>query len=216
MFKSKFKKFGGDQIPDIVEYLTNSIVKEPNITISIGCDSIQKRRKTIFAITIMLYNTDIRNGAHVVFFRESCPKIRDTQSRLYREAEYLHLLGTFLHDSLFPTYKRIDLTEIEIKKYKYHLLKCDGEYKHVPPHLEEGVVNSLSILSSDRLDYKLVDIHVDFNPFEGNMNQKGHFRNKSYTAYKSYASWLRGLGFRVWAKPLSYASSTAADLLLHD
>ena len=216
MYKNKFKKFGGDQISDIIEYLNISILKEPSITISVGCDSIQKRRKTIFAITIMLYNTDICNGAHVVFFRESLPKIRDTQSRLYKEAEYLQLIGTFLNDNLISTYTRLDLSEIERKKYKYHLLKCNGEYSHVPPHLEEAVIKSLTLLPSDKIEFKLVDLHVDFNPFEGNMNLKGQYRNKSYTAYKSYASWLRGLGFRVWAKPLSHASSTAADLLLHD
>jgi predicted RNase H-related nuclease YkuK (DUF458 family) len=40
----------------------------------------------------MLYNTDIKKGAHVVFFRESCAKIRDTQSRLYKEAQYYMML----------------------------------------------------------------------------------------------------------------------------
>ena len=81
MFKTKFKRFGGEYIPDIIEYLKSSLEKDPGLTISVGCDSIQKRRKTIYAITIMLYNTDIKRGAHVVFFRESCPKIRETQSR---------------------------------------------------------------------------------------------------------------------------------------
>ena len=74
MFKSKFKKFGGEFIPDITEYLKEFLVKDPNATITVGCDSIQMRRKTTYAITIMLYNTDIKKGAHVVFFRESCAK----------------------------------------------------------------------------------------------------------------------------------------------
>ena len=84
MFKSKFKKFGGDYIPDIIEYLRDYIEKDPTSTITVGCDSIQKRRRTVYAITIMLYNTDIKRGAHVVFFRESCPKIRENQERLYK------------------------------------------------------------------------------------------------------------------------------------
>ena len=66
------------------------------------------------------------------------------------------------------------------------------------------------------MEYKLVDIHVDFNPFEGKMNERGVAKNKSYIAYKSFTPWLKGLGFRVWSKPMSPASSSAADLLLHD
>jgi predicted RNase H-related nuclease YkuK (DUF458 family) len=163
-----------------------------------------------------MYSGDIRNGAHVVFFRERIPKVKETQERLYKEAQYLHDLGTFLDDELSKNYKRSDLTEIERKRYKYHLLKCDGEFSHVPPHQEGGVIKSLSLNSSDMLDYKFVDIHVDFNPFEGNMNERSMTKNRSYTAYKAYAPWLRGLGFRVWAKPTAWASSSAADLLLQD
>jgi predicted RNase H-related nuclease YkuK (DUF458 family) len=216
MFKTKFKRFGGEYIPDIIEYLKSSLEKDPGLTISVGCDSIQKRRKTIYAITIMLYNTDIKRGAHVVFFRESCPKIRETQSRLYKEAQYLHDLATFLQQELEPFYKRQDLSDIERKRYKYHLLKCNGEFSHVPPHQDFAVMKSLSLTSSDMLDYKLVDIHVDFNPSEGTINENGMHKNKSHAAYKSYAPWLRGLGFRTWAKPSSPASTSAADLLLQD
>ena len=41
-------------------------------------------------------------------------------------------------------------------------------------------------------------------------------KNKSFAAYKAYSPWLRGLGFRMWAKPDAHAASTAADLLLKD
>ncbi len=75
MYKDRFKKFGGEYIPDIIQYLTDVAEKDPTVTITVGCDSIQARRKTIYAVTVMMYNTDIRNGAHVVFFRENCPKI---------------------------------------------------------------------------------------------------------------------------------------------
>jgi predicted RNase H-related nuclease YkuK (DUF458 family) len=72
MFKNRFKKFGGDYIPDITAYLRDYIEKDPGVTISIGCDSIQKRRRTVYAITIMMYNGDLKHGAHVVFFRKLC------------------------------------------------------------------------------------------------------------------------------------------------
>lgn len=216
MFRNRFKKFGGDYIPDIIEYLKDYIEKDPTVTITVGCDSIQKRKKTIYAITIMLYNVDIRKGAHVVFFRESCPKIRDNQDRLWREAQWVHDIANFLHNELEPFYKRGDLTEYEMKRYKFHLKRCAGEYESIPLHNQESFVKNLPLLSEDIIDFKLVDIHVDFNPVEGSINERGVSKNKSYQAYKSFVPWLRGLNFRVWGKPMSFASTTAADLLLHD
>jgi predicted RNase H-related nuclease YkuK (DUF458 family) len=214
MYKSLFKRFGGDHIPDIIEYLRNYIDRDPNVTISVGCDSIQERRRTLYAITIMLYNSDIKNGAHVVFYREAHPKMRDNQERLFKEAQYLHDIGSYLDTELSSFYKRGDLSTYEMKRYKYHLLKCSGEYGHVPVHQEESVTKNLILTHSDNLEFKLVDLHVDFNPSEGSLNDKGVIRNKSYVAYKSYAPWLRGLNFRVWAKNVAYAATSAADLLL--
>ena len=216
MYKSKFKLFGGEYIPDIVQYIKDYIEVYPNVTITVGCDSIQKRRRTVYAITVMMYNTDLRNGAHVVFFRESCDKIRENQERLYKEAEYLNDVGNYLDTELSAFYTRKDLTELERKKYKYHLARCNQEYSHVPIHQEEGVMNALVLTPADRMDFRLVDLHVDFNPNEGTKNERGISKNKSYIAYKSYVPWLRGMGFRTWAKPLSFASTTAADLLLQD
>ena len=216
MFKNRFKKFGGDYIPDIIEYLRDYINNDPGVTISIGCDSIQKRRRTVYAITIMMHNGDLRHGAHVVFFRESCPKIRENQERLYKEAQWVHDVGTYLHEELSQFYQRNDLTDLERKRYNYHLLKCAGEYSHVPIHQEEAVLNALFLTPADMIDFRLVDIHVDFNPFEGTMNERGVTKNKSYIAYKSFTPWLKGLGFRVWSKPMAFASTSAADLLLQD
>jgi predicted RNase H-related nuclease YkuK (DUF458 family) len=216
MFKNRFKRFGGDYIPDIIEYIKDFLKEDPTATITVGCDSIQKRRKTVYANTIMFYNTDIKKGAHVVFFRESCAKVRDNQERLYKEAQWLHDIGTYLDKELSEFYVRKDLTETEMKRYKFHLLKCAGEYSYVPSHREEDVMRNLILTHADKLTPRLVDLHVDFNPFEGNINEKGIRKNKSFAAYKAYAPWLRGMGFRTWAKPMAFAATSAADLLLKD
>lgn len=215
MYKDKFKKFGGEMIPDITEYLRQVLEKEPTSTISVGCDSLQARRKTIYAITVMVYNSDVKRGAHVVFFRESCPKIRETQDRLYREAQYLHDVGEFINSELESIgYERSDLNELERKKYKYHLLKSAGEFSNVEIHNEEAVVRNLTLTPADyNYNQKLIDLHADFNPFESTKYDKGH-RNKSFIAYKSYSPWLRGLGYRVWCKPEAHAATSGADLLL--
>lgn len=217
MFKNRFKKFGGEYIPDIIEYLKEYINNEPNATISVGCDSIQKRKRTIYACTIMLYNTDIRNGAHVVFFRENIEKIRDNFERLHKEAQFCHDIAEFLDKELEDSFKRKDLTELERKRYKFHLMKCNGEYDYIPAHQEETFIKNINLTEFEKVNtYKLVDIHVDFNPFEGTINERGVSKNKSNMAYRAYVPWLRGMNYRVFAKPSGYASTSAADLLLQD
>ena len=54
-----------------------------------------------------------------------------------------------------------------------------------------------------------VEIHVDVNPDEGTNK-----RNKSNIAYNAVMGMLCGSGFRVKAKPIAYAASTAADYLV--
>ncbi len=217
MFKNRFKKFGGEYIPDIIEYLKEYIKNEPNATISVGCDSIQKRKRTIYACTIMLYNTDIRNGAHVVFFRENIEKIRDNFERLHKEAQFCHDIAEFLDKELEGSFKRKDLTELERKRYKFHLMKCNGEYDYIPAHQEETFIKNINLTEFEKVNpYRLVDIHVDFNPFEGTINERGISKNKSNMAYRAYVPWLRGMNYRVYAKPLAWGATSAADLLLQD
>jgi predicted RNase H-related nuclease YkuK (DUF458 family) len=215
--KSRFKKFGGEFIPDIVEYLKKHLFDNERITISVGCDSIQRRRKTVYAITIMMYDSDIRNGAHLVFYRENISKVRNHYERLQKEAELALEVANFLNDELKEFYQRKDLTDLERRRYKFHLGKCQGDYSHVALHGEDSFIRNISLTPSDReIIYKLVDIHVDFNPFEGFVDKKGNAKNKSNMAYKTMVPWMRSLGYRVFAKPLSYAASSAADLLLQD
>jgi predicted RNase H-related nuclease YkuK (DUF458 family) len=213
MYNSRFKKFGGEQIPDVIEYIREIMEREPGSVVSVGCDSIQVRRRTIYAVTVMIYDTEVKKGAHVVFFRESCPKIRETQERLYKEAQFLHDVGTWINDELEKAGVTRDLPELEKRKYKYHLQKSAGEYANIELHNEEAVVRNLVMTDVDLMDTKVIDLHADFNPFESSQYEKGH-RNKSFIAYKSYVPWLRGLGFRVWCKPMGFASTSAADLLL--
>jgi predicted RNase H-related nuclease YkuK (DUF458 family) len=215
--RERFKKFGGEFIPDIIGYLKTYIDKNPNVTISVGCDSVQRRRKTLYAVTIMLYNVDFKNGAHLVFFRTSLLKVRDNFERLQKEVDFILEVSDFLQDELSEFFNRTDLTEIERKKYKFHLNKCAGEYINLPQMNEYDFIKSMSLTDHEKTQsYKLVDIHIDFNPFEGGISKRGYSINKSNLSYKSFVPWLRGMGYRVWAKPSAYAASSAADLLLQD
>ena len=111
----------------------------------------------------------------------------------------------------------LDLTEIERKRYKFHLLRCNGEYEHLQPHQEDSFIKNLTLTDFERTNvYNLVDIHVDFNPSEGTINEKGVSKNKSNLAYRAFVPWLKGLNYRVYSKPLAWSATSAADLLLQD
>lgn len=213
--RNRFKKFGGEFIPDIVDYLKEQIDKDPNITISLGCDSVQRHKKTLFAVTLMIYNTDIRNGAHVVFFRDNQFKIRDNNERLQKEALFVHEIAEFLTSELSQFYFRKDLNEFSRKQYKYHLEKCLGKFDYVRNQDEDSVIKNITLTENEKtIEFHPIDIHLDFNPTEGKIDKRGYSSNKSNVAYKSFVPWLRSLGYRVWVKPLAHASTSAADLLL--
>lgn len=213
--RNRFKKFGGEFIPDIIEYLKEQIDKDPNITISLGCDSVQRHKKTLFAVTLMIYNTDIRNGAHVVFFRDNQIKIRDNNERLQKEALLVHEIAESLSEDLNKIYIRQDLNDLARKKYKFHLERCLGKFDYVQNQDEDNVIKNITLTDSEKqIEFKCIDIHLDFNPNEGKVDKRGYSTNKSNVAYKSFVPWLRSLGYRVWVKPLAHASTSAADLLL--
>jgi predicted RNase H-related nuclease YkuK (DUF458 family) len=215
MYKERFKKFGGEYIPDIIEYLKDKISRNPNITISVGCDSIQHRRKTVYANTIMLYDTDLRNGAHVVFFRETLSKVRDNNQRLFKEYEYAHSIAEYLNNELEEFYERKDLSIFQRKAYKYHLLYCEGKLNGLNIQDVDRYINNITLTDYEKVrKYKLVDVHLDFNPFESTRNGRQTTNNKSNSAYNAYVPSLRGMDYRVYAKNLSFAATSAADLLL--
>lgn len=214
-YRNRFKKFGGEKIPDVIEYIKQYVKENPYVTISLGCDSVQRRRKTVYAITLMFYSISIKNGAHVIYFRDNISKVRDNFDRLGREADYVLNIGEWLDSELEGHYVRQDLSESEQRRYKYHLAKCNGEFAHVDVSNEDTVVKNLALTDLDKAkQFKLIDLHLDYNPFEGNVDFKGYSKNKSNIAYKAYVAGIRGMGYRVFVKPNSPAAASAADLLL--
>ena len=51
--KKKFKKFGGESIENIVDYLKDYVKKGDDMRVIVGCDSQQKRRFTLYALKIV-------------------------------------------------------------------------------------------------------------------------------------------------------------------
>jgi len=101
---AKFKKFGGEVIDDVAEYIKNYIKDRSNIRIVVGCDSQQKRRITLYAITIVLYDEVKHKGAHVLFLRQKLKKNKDMFSRLMNECLFSLNLAEWLNEKLKYSY----------------------------------------------------------------------------------------------------------------
>lgn len=169
----KFKKFGGIILPDIFQYIRDYVSSENDIKISIGCDSRQHKKWTVYAIVVVLYNEKLRNGAHYVFIRHKIPREKTIYNRLYLEALFSLEFAEMLNEELNNVYT----------------------YKH-SKNLYDGSI-----------PYKNIEIHVDFN------SEYDNGKNKSNLNYLGIMGVLCGYGFKVIAKPNSYASTCAADLI---
>ena len=65
------------QVKHLFMIIMGKIIKNgvsSNIKISVGCDSKNKKRHSIYAITIMFYDSFKHNGAHVIFKRIKVPR----------------------------------------------------------------------------------------------------------------------------------------------
>ena len=100
-----WRKFNGERIPDINEYVLNYVKKvDRKAKIIVGCDSDNKSRKTSYAITVVFYNEELRNGAHAVYALHKVPKIKDVISKLWNEAVFVHEIAESLHNTLSGQY----------------------------------------------------------------------------------------------------------------
>ena len=105
VFKSLTNRQGVDLIPYVKEFLANN----ENTDIYIGCDSQNFRYVTSYAIVIVLHNPG--KGGHVLYSKESVPKIQDKFTRLWSEVEKSIETAEFLrvNDIQRPAYIDLDL-----------------------------------------------------------------------------------------------------------
>lgn len=203
-----FRKYSGEKIPDIIFYIKEYIKDKPSISISVGCDSDEKRRGVLYAVTIMLYDSAKKDGVHVVFKTIYVNGKLDTFTRLYKEAEYALELADQIEKEL-SDYVRKDIDDASIRKYKLHLDQHKGNNIHIDVVEEERLLTKMLITDEDRnIPYKKCDIHLDYNL------QDGNGQNKSFNVTQSAIPWLKSNGYRVWCKPYSPASTSAADSLV--
>lgn len=210
-----FRKFDGEKVDNIVEYVRTHLSMNPKLTVSVGCDSAPGN-PVIYVTTVMMYDSDSKKGAHVVYHREvDTAMYPNSFMRLQKESELALEVAELLHNSLSDSFIRCDLSDIERKRYKFHLLKNSGQYSGLDIRYEDNVIRNLTLTPSEReMPYKLIDIHVDYNSKEGYVDRKGQPKNKSNISYRTWVPYLRSLGYRVFVKPSAIAASSAADILL--
>jgi predicted RNase H-related nuclease YkuK (DUF458 family) len=216
MEEKRFKKFGGEIITDLGDYVRGHIEKFPGETVYIGCDSDVRRngRKIMYAEVVAFYDNDRNDGVHYVFNRElvagnqvkfktTGDKTKDKElhrknltssifHRIWHEVERLEELGAYFEKELEGKYKRMTPGEAVAKGYKSN-------------------------------QTNLVDIDIDINPIAGwtswqqeliRMGKSpGIPKNRSHIVYAAAKAHLEGLGYRVRFKPNSWAATCAADII---
>ena len=208
--KRKFKKFGGDYIGDLGEYVREYLKENPGERIYVGCDSEPKSRSATYAIVVAFYNPQMRKGVHYIVCKDNIPKpimkgwnkmSREEKkknmsgaifNRIWAEVEMVVEIGEYLEKELVGYYKRMSVEEVVAAGYGAH-------------------------------QTKLVDIDVDINPDPGwKKHQKiliemgvepGIPPNRSNIVYSAAKSFLEGYGFRTRFKRKSVFASCAADFV---
>jgi len=210
----RFRTFDGTPIDDIVAYVCEAVSGNPMLTVSVGCDSSPQKPAT-YVVTVMMYDAGSRSGAHVVYARQSRHiRSRDVSGRLQLESEMALEVADRLDAALSALSERRDLTEFERKRYKYHLLSNEGAT--MGRRDDDAVISAVVLTDAERTArYRFVDIHMDYNAHEMSRDNRGVKKNKSNLSYKTWVPYMRGLGYRVFVKPVAYAASSAADILLH-
>ena len=100
-----WKKRNGERIPNINNYVLNYVkTVDRGAKVIVGCDSVNHARKTNYAITVVFYNDELRNGAHVVSATYRMPKIKDIVTKLWNEAVFVHDVAESLHNTLYGHY----------------------------------------------------------------------------------------------------------------
>lgn len=104
-----FKKFNGEKLLNVFDYIKNYISerKEDNIEIIIGTDSQNKGARTIYSTVIVLYTPG--HGGHCIFKRWKTKKEKVRQVRLLNEVEESINIANALVDAGCPKPKYIDV-----------------------------------------------------------------------------------------------------------
>ena len=198
----KFKKFGGDLVPDLGQYVRDylSTHDAEDVSVHVGCDSNQGNRYTMYGIVVVMYHE--HRGGTFVF--NAAPhqkngkfiKLKDPSAAPDETAK---LLSAAAVAEIFP---RV-WGEVERVKEVADYLE-----KELEGHYHRYTADELIKLGYSAHQNKLVEAHIDVNPEPGLARQ-----NKSNIVYDAALSYLTGFGYRVRTKPNAWAATCCADLI---
>ena len=110
-----FKKVDGTEIV-LEDYIREYMGTHPDMELLIGCDSQNRRKKTMFAIVVAMYNPG--KGAHVVFKRWTERRGNSRNERLLKEVWSSVEVAEQLRQSGITNVKYIDVDLNPNPKYR--------------------------------------------------------------------------------------------------
>lgn len=111
-----FKKFTGEKLVNVTDYVKNYCNKNKEVEILIGTDSQNRGLKTVYSTVIVLYTPG--HGGHCIFRRWNTPKERVRSVRLLNEVEESIKTAQTLVDAGCNKPKYIDIDINPNPRYK--------------------------------------------------------------------------------------------------
>lgn len=74
--EKNFKRFGGEMIADLGEYVRAYLKRFPGTTVFVGADAAEKGRMNQYATVVAFYDEFRRDGVHYIFCKELVPSER--------------------------------------------------------------------------------------------------------------------------------------------
>jgi predicted RNase H-related nuclease YkuK (DUF458 family) len=113
MIRTTFRKFNGEKVLDVENYVKEYYESNKNIDVMVGTDSQSKGSKTIFSTIIAMYDHGDGghgHGAHCIFSRWKVNRYRKEQKteRLLKEVEVSLEIAEALRSSGIPI-KYVDI-----------------------------------------------------------------------------------------------------------
>ncbi|HKL03451.1 MAG TPA: ribonuclease H-like YkuK family protein [Cryomorphaceae bacterium] len=102
-----FRKMGNRQEVELESYVKQLLHKNPGVKIYVGSDSQNYATKTLYATTVVFRYE--KNGAHVIYHRESTPLVTDMWSRLWGELQRSIDVAGYLKFECDVAIEQIDL-----------------------------------------------------------------------------------------------------------
>jgi len=111
-----FKILGSNQKVNVFDYVKSYMEQNPDAQIMIGCDSQNRGDNTIYGTVLVLYRE--AKGGHVLYNRNSIPRVRDRWMRLWKEVEFSIEVAESLVEKGLPKAKYIDIDLNPDPRYK--------------------------------------------------------------------------------------------------